>query len=433
MGALAGALTRLAATITRAYHWLANLIGGGRVPYEPVAIPFPPVDVPRFSRELEIESGGASRGARNLPAPDNFLLDDFEQRIVTAIESERDKAYEAFDEHLRVYDERMASVQIHGPLQRAAVAAEEARAAFEEKVSRGNGRLFQLQRNLGARSRELARFQREHRLDRPSNRPKSRWLHCGIVAMLLLIEALLNGLFLARGLEFGLIEGVGVALAIAAFNVGAGLVSGLFLLRQKNHRNILRKLAGVSGFVLYIGIALALNLVVAHYRDALGGPDPDNAASLALRSFLVRPTEIADLNSVFLFLLGMSFSFIAAADGYKIDDPYPGYGVLIARHEAELEHYREVKETEAEELTMVKEEKLRQLDGSTNEIEAMRGRYHALLRQGDDFEHSFHRHLDHLEQAGNELLTSYRNANVSARTAPAPEHFSRPWKMTRPQ
>ena len=111
------ALTRLVGIIDRAYHWFTDLIGSRRVPYEPVAIAFP---ASRYSavyiRELEIESEGASRGSHNLPAQDNFLLDDFEQRIVTSIETERDKAYEVFGEHLRIYDERLGAVQIHGPL-----------------------------------------------------------------------------------------------------------------------------------------------------------------------------------------------------------------------------------------------------------------------------------------------------------------------------
>jgi hypothetical protein len=425
-------LSKLAAIFNRAFRWLADLVGGGRVPYEPVAIPFPPVDVPRFIRELDLGAEGASRGARNLPAQDNFLLDDVEQRIVTAIESERDKACGVFAEHLGVYEKRLGAMQIRGPLQRAAVAADAARAAFEEKVGRGKGRLFQHQRNLAARARELDRFKGEHGLDRPSNRPKSRLLHWGFVAILWLAEAFLNGMFLARGLEFGLIEGVGVASAIAAINVGAGLFAGLLLLRQKNHRKSLRKLAGILGFTLYAGVALALNLGVAHYRDALGGPDPDNAAALALASFLAAPFQIADLLSFYLFLLGMIFSFGAAADGYRMDDPYPGYGSLLARHEAELEYYREEKETQANELTAVKDEMLRQLDNWTTEIEAMRGQHQAVLRQRDDFEQSFHRHLNHLEQAGNELLTYYRNANVPARTAPAPQRFLQSWKLGRP-
>ncbi|MGH7838257.1 MAG: hypothetical protein ACREQC_10615, partial [Candidatus Binataceae bacterium] len=272
--------------VYRAFRWLTNLFRSGRVPYEPLSIPFPPVDVPRYIRELGLETEGTSRGACNLPATHNFLLDDVEQRIVTAIVAERDKACVVFGKHRQVYDERLGTVQIHGPLQRAAVAAEDARSAFDVKVSRGKGRLFLLQANLAARSRELKRFKTEHKLDRPSNRPESRWLHWGLVAILLLLEASLNGIFLARGMEFGLIEGVGVASVIAAINVGAGLAAGLFLLRQKNHRKILHKLAGIALFILYVAAALALNLVVAHYRDALGGADPENAAAQGLRSFL---------------------------------------------------------------------------------------------------------------------------------------------------
>jgi hypothetical protein len=367
-----------------------------------------------------------------LPAPDNFLLDEVEHRIVTAIESERNKATDVAGDYLRTYDERLGYLQIQRLLQRASVAADEARTNFGERVYAGKGRLFLLKENLSARSRELAAFKAEHGLDRPSNRPDSLWLRWGIVALLWLIEAILNGTFLSRGLEFGLIEGVGVALAIAAINIGSGLVAGMFLLRQKNHRKALRRIAGMMGFIVYIGAAVVLNILVAHYRDALGGSDPENAASEALSSFLRRPFVIADLNSVFLLVMGISFSLGAAVDGYHMDDPYPGYGTLCSRHRDELENYREGNEAEIGELQATRDRALSRLEQEADDIETRRAQYRSVLDKRKSFRQSFAFHLDHLEQAGNELLAHYRAANVRARRTVAPVHFSTKWNMARP-
>ena len=44
--------------------------------------------------------------------------------------------------------------------------------------------------------------------------------------------------------------------------------------------------------------------------------------------------------------MGISFSIVATVDGYKMDNPYPGYGRLVANYRQEQEDFREAKEEE---------------------------------------------------------------------------------------
>jgi hypothetical protein len=418
--------------LLRFFRWLAAIFSGGRVPYEPLVVRFPPVDILRYRTQLDLDREGSQNGSRNLPAPDNLTFDAVEQRIVTSIESERSKAHEIYIINMRAYGERLRALRIHALLQRAAVAAEEARTDFSDASNSGKDRLFELERTLTERSRELEKFRAENRLDRPSNRPESRILHFGIVAVLLVVESVLNGLFFARGLAFGYVQGIGEAAIIAGLNVGSGLVLGAFFLRRLHHRRALWALLGCIGTFAYGCFAIALNLGVAHYRDALGGPDPENAATLAWRSLQAQPFHVADINSLLLLVMGMSFSVIAMVDGYKMDDPYPGYGRLVASYRQEQGDLLEAKEEETARLAEIKDRILDRLDRHTSEIEARRSAYHAVLQQRDGYRQLFLRHLEHLEQAGNELLTCYRSANTRARTEPAPLHFSQRWIMPRP-
>ncbi len=414
------------------FRWLGRLFHRGRVPYEPISVTFPPVDVLQYRRELDLEGEGKRRGVAGLPATDNFILDDIEQRIVAAIEAERDKAYQVYVDRMRAYGDRLRASEVHGTLHRAAVAGTEAKSAFQDAVIGGKDRLFGFQRTLSTRGRELKRFCAANGLDRPSNRPESRIFHVGVLAFLILVEASLNGVFLARGLDLGLLGGIGQALAIASVNVGLGVIAGIYCLREMNRKNILRKLLGGAGFILYLAVAAGLNLAVAHYRDALGGSDPEDAATSALQAFLRTPFHIDDINSAFLLLMGFFFSLIATIDGYRMDDPYPGFGRLMKRYQDEEDDFRDAKEQEAEMLAREKENQLRRLDSATNEIAAKRSQYHAVLQQRDGFKELFINHINHLERAGGELVAFYRNANLSARTAPAPLHFSESWKMARP-
>ncbi|WP_245261993.1 hypothetical protein [Mesorhizobium sp. L2C067A000] len=43
----------------------------------------------------------------------------------------------------------------------------------------------------------------------------------------------------------------------------------------------------------------------------------------------------------------------------------------------------------------------------------------------------FAQHQDQLERACNQLLSKYREANIQARTEPAPKHFASPYKLER--
>ena len=127
--------------------------------------------------------------------------------------------------------------------------------------------------------------------------------------------------------------------------------------------------------------------------------------------------------------MGIAFSLIGAFDGYRMDDSYPGYGRLFAICQQALDDFRDAKEEESNLLAELKDHIFDRLDRHTGDIESRRAAHHGVLQQRDGFRELFLRHLDHLEQAGNELLTCYRTANTNARNAPPPAHFSQRWIM----
>jgi hypothetical protein len=426
-------LMKIGARLVRSICSLLARLGRGRVRYMPMAIPFPNIDVLRLRRDLDLDAEGAKMGALNLPTAGNTELDDVEQRIVTMIESARGITYHTYLGEMRTYADRLRSLQIQVLLQQAAATGEETRTALDDSLIRGSDRLFGLQRRLAELNREMEGFRSENGLlNRAVKMPDSRVFHWGVIALLLVIEASLNGNFLAHGLELGPLEGVVEALLIALLNVGSGLATGWFILRQLNHRTIARRILSILGLFLYACFAIGFNLLVAHYRDALGGPTPEDAGSLALRAFLAKPPHVADINSCLLLAMGIGFSLIALADGYLMDDPYPGYGRLARYSQTAQEDFREAKEEETRTLSELKDGMLRRLDQAASTIERRRADHHAVLQRRDGFRQQFTQHLDHLEQAANQLLSWYRHANLQARSAPAPEHFSQRWTMIRP-
>ncbi len=52
----------------------------------------------------------------------------------------------------------------------------------------------------------------------------------------------------------------------------------------------------------------------------------------ALRKVFQAPFELESFTSLFLLIIGLCAATIAAADGYKFDDPFPGYGKRSRRY-----------------------------------------------------------------------------------------------------
>lgn len=423
------------------WNFLRGLFGRlaeRRHDYVASTMSFMELDVERMKRRLNLEEEGRRRGERNDPGKESHHLDHIEQSVVTAIETEKRMAHKKFVDHLKTYGERIYSLGFQTRFAQVLAAADAARSDFRASVHDGADLLFQLRRDVVYVNEEIDNFKQEHRLTRMAIYPESRTIRWGIIAVLLLVESLLNGSFLARGHELGLLGGVVEALVIAAINILVGLFVGWKVFRLLVHRYLTWKLVGVVGSTLYFVGVFGFNLAVAHYRDALGGDYPEEAAQLALRSLLSNPYGISDIRAWLLFLMGCSFSIISATDGWTMDDPYPGYGALARRQAGLIEAYVEQKQILMADLERIRDIAIAKMESTASEIEKRRAEYHVILESRERLESAFNQHLDHLEQCGNNLLTFYREANRRARKEivppppPPPEHFSQRWDMTRP-
>lgn len=412
-----------------------TLIGAPHKPrhdYVDSTLFFPELDVERMKRRMNLEGEGERCGAGNQPATNSPVLDAVEQRIITTIESEKRLALEKCVDHLKTYADRLAALGFQSKFTQGYAAADSALGDFKAQGRVGANRLFQCRRAIVRIDDEMERFRHEHGLQRLARYPQLRtWHWVGILA-LFVVEGILNGPFIAVGDPFGLVGGTTKALAIAVLNVGVGLVVGRKVVPRLVHRKPLWKLLGCLGVGLYGGWMLGFNLAVAHYRYALGGEQPEQATHLALASLLAQPLGIADMEAWFLFALGCGFSLLAAGDGWSMDDPYPGYGDL-ARHQAErIEEYAAQTQVLMAELEELRNTALEKMEAAADGIEKRQAEYRAIVGSSARLTRDFWQYLTYLEQCGNELLATYREANRRARSTPPPRHFDQPWVMPRP-
>ncbi len=204
------------------------------------------------------------------------------------------------------------------------------------------------------------------------------------------MEAGINGVLFAGSSDQGLFGGWLEALVLSIANVGAAFLFGRIALPQLHRRGAGLKTGAFVLCLAGFAAIVAINVIGAHYRDfraeANPGPgvpialtreaslllsgakpalastaphsaakpaparlppqQPDQSASSprslqdpaqlaasernrereAIAELFAAPFTFGSFLSFFLFVIGLCGASIAALDGYKLDDPFPGFG-----------------------------------------------------------------------------------------------------------
>jgi len=390
----------------------------------PIPQPFHELDLEKTKFELDVVNEARKRGENNLPPQDRKTFDDIEQRIVTTIETQLHRDQQYFTDQLNAYHQSMAGLDLENEAVNISSAAQRASTEFIVKVDEGKAKLFTLWRNVCMIENQWNDFRKKHGLLYPADYPLSRLWNVAVIIAILGIESILNGNFLARGLETGLVGGVVQAFVIAAINVAFGVFLGDSVVRYLFHRNIFLRALAMVELPISCVLAVIFNLLVGHYRNALGGPDPANASAIAWNSFTMQPFALGVFQSWLLFGMGLFFYAVAACDGFKMDDPYPGYGKINRKHEEIIQDYTNEKANIIDGLSHTRDSALNYMRDARQKLAERRAELSSLRDLRGRLIHLFESHQNYLNSAANDLLSAYRNANIQARSAPAPAHFN---------
>jgi hypothetical protein len=390
-----------------------------------------PIDTVAIAERLNLDQVGASRGAQGLPAASAAQLDGIEQQITQAIESEWTWNGNDLINNLRAYAQRLIEFSVSTELARLDLIAKNTLTRLRDANNRAEAELGPMREHYIACRDELSDFRKRHRLRRTARHKSGRWTTLGLLAVLIGIESAFNGVFFAKGSDFGLLGGVVVAIAISFINVVIAFFLGLFPMRWINHRNLAVKLCGlilsIAGFAVLVG----LHGFSAHYRDAMAAVGEDKAMATALQTLKATPYVLADLNSYYLFGLGLLWAFFAVWKGYNFDDPYPRYGAGYRRAAYAREDYSYEHSLLFDDLEEIKEETISALDNGIRAIPLFPQKAGQVRAQRDAYLKQFGAYENAAESAVNQLLARYRDANCAHRSAnsPPPAYFDKLWRL----
>lgn len=393
---------------------------------------FPDVNVPRIASELDLESQASERGARDEPASASTGFDDIELAVIERIEAEKKTAQGVLLDELRVYAERLTRLDFEGRFGLIEQAAPEAIGSIRAEAAQGRDELNRLRRELVDLERERDAFRLTHGLTRTA-RPLSggnKALKIGILAVIIVVEIFINGNFLAKSNELGILGGIVEAFSFACLNVLVSFFLGLVGARQLNHRQYTRKAIGAFSLVSYVLLIFVLNLALAHYREVSGTIAAD-AGQQVMERILTAPLALSDLKSWLFFMIGVVFSGISFGDGVLFGDPYPGYGLIEERLKAAHETYSRRKSALIQQLQEIRDEASETLQDARHDLSVRRSEHDAILESRARMISLFNEHQDQLERAANALLSKYREANRAARATAVPRRFRQAYKLSR--
>src|SRR5271170_5928402 len=236
--------------------------------YRPATTIFLDLNVDRVAEELQLVTRGTERGSQNRPTADAQTFDDVEHQIVERIEAHKQDAHGIYLDYLHTNDERITALSFEERFATIQQAAPEAVGDFRAEATMGRDELFVLRRRLNETEIERERFRARHRIERPARLASlgAVILKIGVLAVLFILEVVINGSFLAKANLGGLLGGAVQAVTFAALNIIASFFWGLVLIRLVNRRNYFLKLVGVVYFLVYLALSIAYNMTPLQLR-----------------------------------------------------------------------------------------------------------------------------------------------------------------------
>lgn len=411
---------------------LLDVLSFLRTEYKPAPGEFLPIDMVKLAEKMRLRELGAGRGRQNLPAVSSGTFDEIERQITEGIRAYALAEEKRTHEQLTLYEQRLQSADPHGAAADMRAAAIASIGQFEAEWLPAKSELEQARRDLIERREAVHAFREANRLDRPVNPATNHaWLG-GILAVLFLIETAPNAILFSAGDELGVIGGYAIAVVFSFLNLAFGFMAGHWGCTNALHVRHHRKIVGIAFTLTMVVAVVALNLLVAHYRELVGGgASTAEAARQSWTAVMSHPFTLSDSLSVGLAAMGGLFSIVALAEGFLWQDPYPGYSAVTHNLLMSERQWTRLLEERLSLLDNVQQHHADQLRAARSSLRDRRAAIPEILGARARLVRNFELHIQHLEGVGRYALSVYRDANRAARSSDhaAPPHFDSEWHL----
>ena len=397
-------------------------------PFDPGTEEFLRINVENLANRLDLKKIGVERGGNEQPRSADENLDDIELSIAREIHGFGGNAHSSLLNHLASYRARMEGILSQDSVDRVRGFAQSTTTKMIAQVRAGTGVLFNRRRDLVLSDRDLNGFMETNQLTRPASYPQSHFFLFSLLVLLLVIESGFNAFLIGEASEFGVLGGFVEMIAISLVNLIMGFAIGHFVLPQFSRRSFLWRLIFLVVFLVGATALASFNLFVGHYRDVISVAPSDfgivDFGAQALQRVLREPLGLQDFKSWLFMMMGLIFSAAALIDGWKWDDPYPGYGPRDRQHKQLVNDYGRLYERLQQTLVNLVEECKAEIDEIAQRASQHKEELITIQRRANDLREKLRRYYDQLEIDGQYLLQVYRQANLAARSSDPPGYFN---------
>jgi hypothetical protein len=145
---------------------------------------------------------------------------------------------------------------------------------------------------------------------------------------------------------------------------------------------------------------------------------------MAGQRFAANPAGFDDVFSWILVVLALVFGIFASYKGYRVDDPYPGYGELDRELKRRRALYEAAKTDYSRRVDQVFDRTIQEQGHLLADVKANIEYYQLLTSNTEDERRTYVHDVAELQDACNIVLKRYRQTNVRVRVSPAPHYFN---------
>jgi hypothetical protein len=389
----------------------------------------------------EYQAMGRKEGAKNRPAPDAASPDQHEIALKAQAEGYLAAEQQLFD-HVRTEAARSAVeaqqkiVELRSTVDQL-LSDDSLNSAVDAELAGHRAALVRATEVRLRRGADLKYLRAVNGIHEEARYPESLPLHFGVLAILVVIETLVNAFFYEN--SQGLLGGVMVALGIAVLNMGCAMVCG-FYFRFKNLAAIDKKLLGWFSLAIGIFLAIFFNALFASFRteyQMVVDPSEFTQVSDAFKKawpqavvFFKGDIRFQDIWSFLLFGTGLLLSMWAFHKGYTLDDKYPDHG----------RKDRDYKSAQQEELRQQDIVRQKVKDLLHHRRAAVQAALHEpstqvgmASRRIADLTHArsgMENRAESIQREYSLVIGTYREANLSVRTLAVPSYFREPTPLS---
>jgi hypothetical protein len=393
------------------------------------------------SKLQEYRSRGHKEASQHRPPPDATAPDQHESELKSEAEGWLNSEQSLFDATLTeasrsATEARQKSFELKTSFDQL-VGDDTAQSTVEAELAGDRAALVKATEARLRAEADIRYFKEINNIHEEARYPDSALWHFGVLAILALIEVVVNAFFYEN--SQGLLGGIVVAIGIAALNMGSALGLGYFF-RFSNLASMEKKVFGWTALVGFALIAIFCNALFASFRSEYQVVvDPSEAAQVTEAFRRAWPEAVlifkADMQfkdhwSFILFGIGIVLSIWAFWKGYTLDDKYPGHGQKDRDYKKALANEHEQQDKVRQKVKDLLHHKKAAVQAAIHEPATQVG---MLARRIADLTHArgfLTSQAAAVQRDYTLVVEAYRHANASIRSLTAPAYFKEPTTLS---